>query len=65
MTSEAEFLSLAGTWLACRLAVMGGTPETPQHVPVTSFRSLGWALLGCHDYAYEMKLLVKEMRDGL
>ena len=57
---EREFLSLASTWPVCRLAVMGGTSEHPAHVPVTNFDTLGWALLGCKDYACEMKLLVKE-----
>ena len=47
---EREFLSLASTWPVCRLAVMGGTPEHPAHVPVTNFDTLGWALLGCKDY---------------
>jgi hypothetical protein len=60
--NEREFLSLAAIWLACRLAVMGGTPEIAQHQPVTDFQSLGWAMLGCVDYAYEMKLMVKEVR---
>jgi hypothetical protein len=62
---EREFLKLAASWLACRLAVMGGTPELPQHVPVTNMPSLGWALLGCVDYATEMRLLCEEWRSSL
>lgn len=57
---EREFLKLAGTVFACRLAVMGGTPLMPQHVPVTDMHSLGWALLGMVDYQAEMRLLCRE-----
>jgi len=60
--NERAFLSLAATWLACRLAVMGGTPEVSQHIPVTDFQTLGFAMLGCVDYAYEMKLMVREAK---
>lgn len=60
LSCECEFLSLAAVWLACRLAVMGGTPDSPQHVPVRCFRTLGWAMLGCVDYQAEMRLLIKE-----
>jgi hypothetical protein len=59
---EREFLKLAATWLACRLAAMGGTPTMPQHVPVKDFATLGWALLGCIDYASEMRLLIEELQ---
>lgn len=54
-TFEKSFLKLATTWLACSLAVMGGTPETPQHVPVTNFHTLNFAMLGCVDYSWEMR----------
>jgi hypothetical protein len=57
---EREFLKLAGTWLACRLAVMGGTPIHPLHRPVTDFHTLGWAMLGCVDYAAEMKICLNK-----
>lgn len=61
MDFEHEFLiRLAPAWLACRLAVMGGTPLIPQHRPVVDMASLGWALLGCVDYAAEMRLLARE-----
>lgn len=58
---ETEFLKLAAVHLACRLTMMGGTPvRHPQHVPVTDFRTLEWALLGMSDYADEMRLLCRE-----
>lgn len=62
MTPEREFLALATQWLACRLAVMGGTPLTPQHVPVRDFATLGFAMLGCLDYAGEMRLTCRAWR---
>jgi hypothetical protein len=60
--TEKEFLvRLAAIWLACRLSVMGGTPEDiPQCYPVRDMPSLAWAMLGCVDSAYEMKLICKE-----
>jgi len=58
---EREFLKLAATWLACRLAVMGGTPLIPHHAPVRDFRTLGWSLLGCVDYGAEMRLACLKM----
>lgn len=61
---EREFIRLGATWLACRLAVMGGTPESGQHFPVSDFRSLGWAMLGCVDYSAEMRLLCREAQGG-
>ena len=60
--NETLFLHLAATWLGCRLAVMGGTPQVKQHVPVTNFETLGWAMLGEFDYAWEMKLVCQEWR---
>lgn len=61
--NEQEFLiRLAAVWLACRLAVMGGTPEIHQHRAVTDFDSLGWAMLGCVDYQGEMKIMCEEMK---
>lgn len=59
---EREFLDLAGIWLACRLATMGGTPLIPQHRPVRDFKTLSWAMLGETDYSYEMKLLCQESK---
>lgn len=59
---EREFLiRLAAIWLACRLAVMGGTPLIDQHKPVRDFSSLAWAMLGCVDYGCEMRLLCAEI----
>lgn len=63
--NETLFLHLAGTYLACRLAAMGGTPIMKQHVPVTNFETLGWAMLGMLDYAWEMKLVCKEWKESL
>lgn len=61
LSFEREFLiRLASTWLACRLAVMGGTPLIKQHKPVEDFSSLGWAMLGVVDYQQEMRLLCAE-----
>lgn len=60
MNFEREFLNLGAIYLACRLAVMGGTPLIPQHQPVKDFNSLGWTMLGCVDYAFEMRLLCRE-----
>ena len=64
---ERNLFSLAGTWLACRMAAWGGTPceddgVTPlaYHQPVTNFRSLAYHLQGCTDYAEEMRLLCVE-----
>jgi hypothetical protein len=56
---------LATTWLGCRLALMGGTPLVKQHVPVTNFETLGHAMLGMLDYAWEMKLVCKEWKESL
>jgi hypothetical protein len=58
---EREFLvRLASTWLACRLAAMGGSPGIRQHVPVKDFETLGWALLGMYDTSVEMRLVCLE-----
>jgi hypothetical protein len=57
MTSEREFLSLAGTWLACRWKVMGGELEDE-----TFPGGLTWHLLGMLDQEREMELLVREQR---
>lgn len=53
-------MKLAAAWLACRLAVMGGTPVHRLHVPVTNFRTMEWAILGCVDYAGEMRIVSRE-----
>jgi len=63
--NETLFLHLATTWLGCRLALMGGTPLVKQHVPVTNFETLGHAMLGMLDYAWEMKLVCKEWKESL
>ena len=59
---ETHFLYLATTYLACRLAAMGGTPIHPSHIPVTDYKSLQWAMLGMHDYAWEMRLVCEDWR---
>lgn len=62
---EREFLvRLAAIWLGCRLAVMGGTPGIKAHRPVRCMHTLGWAMLGCVDYAAEMRLMLAEVRNG-
>jgi len=62
---EREFLiRLGATWLACRLAVMGGTLGLKQHRPVRDFDSLGWTMLGCVDYSHEMRLVCQEALAG-
>ena len=68
MGFERDFLKLAAVWLSCRLHVMGGIVTdddgvTPHgtHIPVTDMHTLGWALLGCVDYAAEMQLICKEV----
>ena len=62
---ETHFFYLATTYLACRLAAMGGTPIGERsHVPVTNFETLGWALLGMLDYSGEMRLVMKDWRDS-
>jgi hypothetical protein len=54
---EREFLKLAGTMLACRFKVMGGSIEDDTHG-----EDIRFALLGMSDYAGEMQLLCKEAR---
>ena len=54
---EREFFYLAGTWLACRLKAMGGNLIGDPH-----YGNLEWNLLGMHDYAREMELLIREVR---
>lgn len=63
MEFEREFLiRLATTWLAARLAVMGGFPQIAQHSVVKDFHTLGFNLMGCLDYAAEMKLVLEERK---
>lgn len=62
---EREFLKLAGTMLACRLALMGGTPDHRLHVPVQDWESLDWALLGMTDYEDEMQHVCTDRRKSL
>jgi hypothetical protein len=59
------FTRLAGTYLACRLAVMGGRPMTPHWSPVTDFESLGWHLLGMKDYGWSMRYAIRERLEKL
>ena len=57
---EREFLiRLAPVWLACRWKIMGHKLSGWPHKS-----DLAFDLLGCHDYAAEMRLLVEEMRAG-
>ena len=58
--TERAFLKLAGTYLACRLAMMGGTSIHRLHCPVVDFKSLEWAMLGMFDYSWEMNLCLKK-----
>jgi len=54
---EREFLlRLAPVWLACRWKVMGHRLSGWPH----GSDDLAYDLLGCHDYAAEMALLVRE-----
>ena len=58
MTFEREFLiSLAPIWLACRFRLCGG--KLSGHWPKPNVEN---DLLGCLDYAYEMRLLCAEVR---
>lgn len=56
---EREFLSLASTYLVCRYKAMGGLVAAD----TDSCTNLRWYLLGMHDYASEMELLVREQRE--
>jgi len=58
---EREFLiRLAPVWLACRWRAMGhGLVNVGRQWPRSN---LAFDLLGCHDYAAEMRLLVEEVR---
>ena len=55
---EREFFYLAGTWLACRLKAMGGNLIGDPHYG----NRWNGSLLGMHDYAREMELLIREVR---
>jgi hypothetical protein len=54
--TENEFLKLAGTYLACRWKAMGHTIEGDLYPG-----PLQWSLLGMHDYAWEMELILYEI----
>jgi hypothetical protein len=57
---EREFLiRLATTWLACRWRVMGHELRMSDGWPK---HDLAFDLMGCLDYAAEMKALCEEMR---
>ena len=56
---EREFFYLAGTWLACRLEVMGGRVLPCRDWPQPA---LDYSLLGMMDHAREMELLIREVR---
>lgn len=59
---EDEFLRLAGTFLACRLEVMGGIVEC---YDVRPDPDLQFSLLGMVDYSHEMRLVCQEALQGL
>jgi len=60
MKFQREFLNLAAVWLACRLNVMGGDARIGQGARlVVDMHSLGWAMLGCVDYAAEMRMICR------
>ena len=60
-TFQREFLLDYAAWyLACRLAVFGGTPMVAQYAPVTDFRTLGWSLRGMRDYEVSMEIVCRE-----
>lgn len=54
---EKEFFSLAGVMPACNLKVMGGK------VIATPKEDIAFPLLGMVDYAREMSLLLREVRE--
>lgn len=58
---EREFLKLAGTYLACRLEVMGGRVVRDD----VAFPELGLSLLGMTDHSGEMRLTCQEALQGL
>lgn len=59
---EREFFHLAGIYLAARWRAMGGTIDDPR-LP-TDNGDLAFELLGMHDYAQEMKLLLQSEVDS-
>lgn len=58
---EREFLKLAGTYLACRLEVMGGRVDRNDLPPGTHLR---FSLLGMSDHSGEMRLMCQEALEG-
>lgn len=54
---EPEFLSLAGTWMACRWLVMGHVLDVN---PAGWISGLEGYLLGMHDIAHEMRIICEE-----
>lgn len=57
---QREFLKLAGTYLLCRLRVMGGEVERMTIPP----GDLRFSLLGMTDHSGEMRLLCQEAQGG-
>lgn len=53
---EHEFLDLAKWYLSCRWKCMGHVVEDDPYPG-----SLEWALLGMHDHAHEMRLMIGEI----
>lgn len=57
MERSVEFLKVAGTWMACRWLVMGHEIEPA----VEEWNGgLEGFLLGMHDQAHEMRLILEE-----
>ena len=52
---------LASVWLACRWRLMGHTLEEDWWLKA----DVGNDLPGCQDYAHEMKLLCKEVKESM
>lgn len=58
MDISREFLQHAGVWLGCRLVLMGGEIDGT----FDYYGGMEWFMLGCHDLAHEMRLMVEESR---
>lgn len=59
--TEKEYLKLAGTYLACRWEVMGHTVEGGPFRPSNDINRLEYSMLGMHDSAWEMELILYEI----
>lgn len=54
MDRSREFLKHAAVWLGCRLVVMGGEIDGP----FDYYGGMEWFMLGYHDLAHEMRLIL-------